>query len=456
MPKLQTKTIMIISLFFLFAFFSMSKSANAAGHYVRSDAAGANNGNDWTNAWTAMPATLTRGDIYYIADGSYGSYTFDDANSGSTYITIKKAIQSDHGTDTGWQSGFGDGTADFSSLTYNSSYWIFDGMVGGGPGSWNAGHGFNIYSTDNILIYFTGSVSNIAIKHTKADSNRGDTFIAGLKATTGSCSNIMISYCQFSNIFGPVFHINNWSDSIIEYSYLYYNKSTAAMHSEGISSIGANNNLTIRYNIWDRIDGTAIFAGVNSGSSANWKIYGNIFSRSVTTIYYYWESGTNQNSMNNLAFYNNNIVGIPSTSQGGIEIQNGSGNIVQNNIWYNNDANAFGISGTHDYNFAANNIRTADCSPACDKNADLLSGESHGQTTSGGPFINYQADPIMADFRLAKATNNGLLLSSPYNIDPVGAIRGADGVWDRGAYEYASGGSADTTPPAAPKNAKVN
>ena len=38
----------------------------AANHYVRPGAAGNGSGNDWTNAYTALPgSTLARGDTYF-------------------------------------------------------------------------------------------------------------------------------------------------------------------------------------------------------------------------------------------------------------------------------------------------------------------------------------------------------------------------------------------------------
>jgi hypothetical protein len=46
--------------------------------------------------------------------------------------------------------------------------------------------------------------------------------------------------------------------------------------------------------------------------------------------------------------------------------------------------------------------------------------------------VNYAG----ANFRLASATLAGLTLPSPFNTDLDGNTRGADGVWDRGAYEY--------------------
>ena len=64
--------------------------AMAADHYVRADATGAGNGSDWTDAYTTLPATMIRGDTYYLADGDYVGYDFDTAATGSTFIYIVK------------------------------------------------------------------------------------------------------------------------------------------------------------------------------------------------------------------------------------------------------------------------------------------------------------------------------------------------------------------------------
>ncbi|HPN54805.1 MAG TPA: hypothetical protein PLB52_02625, partial [Candidatus Moranbacteria bacterium] len=80
----------------------------AADYYVRADATGSNNGSDWTNAYTALPATLdrgTNGSTYYIADGNYEGYLFDSTTAavdGTKIITIKKATASVHGSEIGW------------------------------------------------------------------------------------------------------------------------------------------------------------------------------------------------------------------------------------------------------------------------------------------------------------------------------------------------------------------
>src|SRR3989304_6190299 len=137
--------------YYLLIYFVLSTSAYAASHYIRAGASGANNGSDWTNAWTVLPSTLTRGDTYYIADGSYGGYVFDDADSGSTWIYIKKATASVHGTETGWDSSYGDGQAVFTAqIEFKTNYLEIDGVTGGGPGSWETGHGIKVITNPTI------------------------------------------------------------------------------------------------------------------------------------------------------------------------------------------------------------------------------------------------------------------------------------------------------------------
>ena len=45
----------------------------------------------------------------------YSGYDFDDPVVGTLKIVVKKATESDHGTDLGWSTSFGDGQAEFTS-----------------------------------------------------------------------------------------------------------------------------------------------------------------------------------------------------------------------------------------------------------------------------------------------------------------------------------------------------
>ena len=143
-----------------------------ANHYIRASATGSATGADWNNAYTDIPATLTRGDTYYISSGSYATYEFNDTDDGQ-FITLKKATSGDHGTDTGWNDTFGSGSAVFDyRFRFTRGHYIIDGVTGGGAGQWdNYGlYGFRIEnytsgSASQIIRIESGS-TNIAIKHT--------------------------------------------------------------------------------------------------------------------------------------------------------------------------------------------------------------------------------------------------------------------------------------------------
>ncbi len=89
--SIQAIALLFLSLLLVMLFIGTLSAEAASVYYVHSDATGANNGIDWSNAYTSLPAALVRSATYYIADGSYGSYTFDDTEASTTYIFIKKA-----------------------------------------------------------------------------------------------------------------------------------------------------------------------------------------------------------------------------------------------------------------------------------------------------------------------------------------------------------------------------
>ncbi|MGZ3806381.1 MAG: hypothetical protein ACXVB4_19375, partial [Pseudobdellovibrionaceae bacterium] len=100
--------------FFFFLLSAFTSLSLAATLYVRPGASGNNSGSDWSNAYNGLPSSLTRGNTYYLAPGNYGDHTFNDANSGTSLITLKKATAADHGTESGWSSTYGTGQAIFT------------------------------------------------------------------------------------------------------------------------------------------------------------------------------------------------------------------------------------------------------------------------------------------------------------------------------------------------------
>jgi len=414
---------------------SFSWSAN---HYIRDGAAGTNDGTDWTDAWEDMDditwggAGVVRGDIIYIADGSYIADTFSLAASGSTYVYIKKAIVADHGTETGWDNGYGDGQADFARpLTFSTNYWEFNGQVGSGK----SGYGFRINppgspSADNLhLMVFSGDRSYITIKYTDMESAGSgyDYYQTCLySAVGGDHHTIANNYIHES---GRFILTRSWSDCVIEKNYFENNWSSVRCHGDGISAHNELNNI-IRWNIIENGTNDGFYTpghGTPTGLSAtNVQMYGNLIFDVDGTTGGPFEIGS-EFYVENCSFFNNTIVDFGS-NQAGVsgfdQGDNSATNLCRNNLWYNCDAIALGT--THDYN-------------AFD---DGTHSEANGQgNITSGFFTNYAGNV----FTLTQATDAGTETGSPAgnSVDIVGVARAVDGVWDRGAYEFDSG----ATPP---------
>ncbi len=411
--------------------------ANAANQYVRPGATGNNDGTDWANAYNKLPSTLKRGDTYYLAGGSYGSHTFNDAVSSTTAITVKKATVADHGVATGWQDTYGTTQAVFGGLSFNTSNYVFDGNVGGGPGSWETGFGFKVQATYHT-IDFPAVLSNISIRHTDIQGGgRAETSDTDLLYLVNKYTNITVSYCFLHDVSRTM--ILSWpsggSGLTVEYS--KFARNGVAEHREAWSA-GAESNVIFRNNLLEDIMGTGFIAIVNAnGDAANWDIYGNIFywtgkytdgiiNTGVIMNRYDGAGGVINVRAVNWHIYNNiiaNIRGGSFTAQIAPEGPLGT-YVVENNIWYNNVADA-GTSGGSlvDYNWYF---------------ANGSNGKSGANDTVGtaSPFVD--ATPWISGNWALKAPLPGVALVAPYNIDLGGVTRGADGVWDRGAIEYSS------------------
>jgi hypothetical protein len=243
---------------------------NAANQYVRPGAAGRNDGSDWTNAYSSLPATLRRGDTYYLANGNYGSYVFDDANSGSTTIVIKKATETDHGTATGWSSSYGDGQAVFSNWQIYTDYYVFDGQRRNSD--WRLGttslYGIKVAGRSPVRLdngSGTGG-DNLTFRYIDfqgggRDTGAGDDVIYGL---TGN-SNITFQYSALHDSDRTIFLTrNNWTNLVVDHCYIARNTSTPAMHGE-MMSVYSSTNMTFSNNVIEDIEGTAVWAGIGDG-----------------------------------------------------------------------------------------------------------------------------------------------------------------------------------------------
>src|SRR5256885_2021754 len=87
------------------AFLSCAPFVHATSHYITPNGAGAQSGADWSNACVGFSHNcdtgtgMVRGDVYYIASGSYTTYEqlFNVADgAGSLTIEIRGATAADH------------------------------------------------------------------------------------------------------------------------------------------------------------------------------------------------------------------------------------------------------------------------------------------------------------------------------------------------------------------------
>lgn len=400
-------------------------------YYIRDGATGTTCA-DWTNSCDVLPATLTRGATYYIADGNYGSYVFDDPTNGTQLITIKKAIAADHGANTGWLSTYGDGQAMFGPIEFTSSNWVFDGQTRN-ESDWfdKTAYGFSIGSNDDwpsvSIAKYGVRTDNVALRYAYILAIVGDLPSTAARRFCISTNNnsgetINSTGHVFSRVFcdGGTQHwfVRNSEAPIIEYSASDRITGDSNHHGENINLYYNGDNSIIRYNKFRNSfmgqgstpagGGTAIMAIAWTGGH---QIYGN-------TIYNYQAGngviGGGFPTNGNIKIYNNTFANNPYGAPG-ISLGGGTGNEVYNNLWINTAQTPDIAGATHNYNGSSGS-------------ASL--GETNQQLNIPTSIFNNYAGN---DFTLKTNTNTGISLPAPYNVDMLGRTRTT---WSRGAYEY--------------------
>lgn len=430
--------------------------ASAADHAVRAPADCENNGDGTTwgcaasagaaGAYDGLPATLTRGDTYYLGDGTYPGYKFDDAESGTLVISVKKATVAAHGPSGSWDNAYGDGVATFL-VNYNvygvytgmqiiRGYYDIDGVTGGGPLSWRSGHGIymELPSEANNYPIIIGNfastpinVSNITISHMEIKGTSSCIPGVGLgvksNAPSGTITkNMTFRYMYIHDISGFMDFRSNPTNIIIEYNDFKNACGNSSHHGVGIRIDYANSTYPIIYR-YNRMEiGTSSnmtgWVGHYCGAETqndNFEAYGNIFYRNGGTA-----TGLG-------AIYLDNCSGVPTVA----------GWKVYNNTF-------IGLGGEEFvYIEAGSGNATNNLSYSCAANAWVNITSTNNTDTDTNPFVS--VDPTNANFaKLAAPTTAGTTLSG-YSTDMLLTTRGADGTWDRGALEY--GGEADTDTP---------
>lgn len=384
-------------------------AANAQNvYYVRSGASG--NGSDWNNAYGALPSALQRGATYYVADGNYSGYTFDDAASGTTVTVIKKATAGDHGTETGWQATYGDGQAVFSpSISFTTNYWRIDGNNGAGP----HGCGFKVANSSSAA--YTVKIQgpdNITVRYVEVDG-MGSTETGQGISWWSDAQNITISRCYLHDTpDDPLGAADGCANFVVEYCTIGPRGNSAGTHGDCFALTRTRGGV-FRYNKvnWN---GQQLWFG-EGPHSGTYEVYGNVFCTDVTTPVGSCTAikGHSTATPGVLLVYHNTFVNINDFAN---EFGDGA-SVFRNNLYYdlNNKTVSFG-GKTHSHNW-------------------FQTGMSYGTEataqTGSDPFVNFAA----LDYTLKANTSPGEVLGAPYDVDMYGRQRTTR---TRGAYEFAS------------------
>lgn len=448
-----------------FSFFAALNSF-AANVYVRDGAAGT--GLSWSDALDDLPANLTRDNTYYLADGVYGDHTFDEPLDGTKLITIKKATESDHGTETGWDSSYGDGEAIFEgrAWTFGATggtygYITIDGGFSGGRN--HLGYGIRVRSTaaenrsNTVLVFMGGDVvalNSTTIRNVSFDFNDGqaaiDTDIGGAIIFFSPVNDLTIQDCSIYKSTGLAIQLrddtqggNPWtnrgasSNVLIERVYMrdIGGGGGPAAHWE-LTWITQVAGLVIRYctveNVYGPVNGQTGWFMI--GACDGVKYYGNL----VFCVPGATQDGQSTAVGNDGLF--SRWVGLAGYENTAVELYNSDFiNLPANAHGNQDDADTFVLRNNFYYTAAFSWSGVTTRSHEAFGGGVTAGGTSAQSGLDSSIFVNYSANTV-AGFHLAAATSAGTTLASPYDVDADGEVRGADGTWDRGAFEYDSGG----------------
>ncbi len=432
------------------AFIFSAKSAFAACHVVTPSGSGSKTGADWNNAYAGLPATLTRGDIYYLSDGTYPAYTFNTAVSGTTTVGIRKAQSYDNCTSTGWNtSTMGSGQAKFPSLTVSNSGYL---DVNGNGTSTAQGCGVSpatITSASDCGIYFGpggnsvnwpvllapsggGNNSNMTFEYVEVEGanqpiQEEDEFMCWT-----TCSNIVLNHIYTFNSGCVFFKIQGTNAFTIENSYIWKNFDVgSACHGQMWLNQGNDSNVDFHNNIVRDIIGTGVFVAVTGGTLTNWNVYNNVFWHTQGNGTFSYNNGiidaiNSGSQATNFKFIGNSVVSVNTGFTTGANFENAGGSLtMQDNIWYGSDSvNCCG---------AGNPTLTESHNTCLNTSCGSFSDGTDVKVSNGAPnpFVNWPAGNFNIVSENADWTN-WLALGAPYNVDPNGTTR----TTDRGAYQY--------------------
>lgn len=419
-----------------------------ANWYVRASG-GSGAGTSWTAAWTmaqlsAAMGSLNPGDTVWFAGGTYGPYQLEITASGTAgnVITFQRVTAAD-GVPTaaaGWNPAFDsqivhNAATGAVGLIISASYVTVDGRTGlmGAAGGWvihyaPGGNGSGVWNnapaTHVTLRYITCWGPGIVAQASD---------VRGLDITSTNLKSFWtVQYCEVGNGGDTSVYFavagGTFTDILMEYCWIHdgdcLNEGT--FHPNACI-LGPSNRSIFRYNKFYNIPVEGLFPAYDV---SNMYVYGNLFYQGTLAPNNGRAFEVDHAAVaTNVFLYNNTMDSLPLGFQCESALSS-TGCVFQNNIVWQGGGDAFQAGWTHDHNF--------------------YSGTSSGGTgdisSGANPFVNSAA----FDYHLTSAVaanrprDKGIAIApvsgQTINIDPDGNIRGADGNWDIGAYEYNAGG----------------
>lgn len=455
---------LLINFLYGIIFLLLIGNVSAENLYVTPNGAGNSDGSDWNNAfsgfsdieWGSGSGELGAGDTLWIAGGIYSS-RLDIRGSGieGNPIIIKRARASDSECTSaaGWSNGFDsqvvinaeDGILiDSPSVNGPGRNVIIDGQVKDGirinfedvP----SGRGIGVlgYGEFNTILRNIGSYGpsdevavgypyNNAIRSLEVRGSISDRSLSNIvfdKMTfSGACDMALLQYASGVTIENSEIHtIEVMNNDVIHANLIY---------------IMSSNDVIIRNNNFhDNAAGVGIFfTGFHSNGiqSSNFWIYGNIF-RDTNMLYERFievraDDETITSGTGPLYIYNNVFVNGYRGIAINAPLNPESESYIRNNLFVDiTSGSAIHVPGGNDYVTVSDNL--------------ILDSSGYDVFVDPGStgVLNAPYDwQYVRDLHLRSGSspiNAGADLGNPFNIDMDGNVRGQDGAWDIGAYEY--------------------
>jgi hypothetical protein len=259
-----------------------------------------------------------------------------------------------------------------------------------------------------------------------------------------SGASMVIDHCYIHNSSSdPIEIVSSASTSLtVQYSEINGVSSNGTLHAEGLAAQQANG-LVFAYNVMRDFEGTAgLDVLCSTGcplTSDNWQVYGNVFLISNGNPTGRLQAGDGivfcQQTCTNFQIYNNSVINLTEGGNSAYWLFSSNagstctGITILNNLTYSstngNSSVATGCTSySRDYNSYLNS--PAPASPSAHEVSDQMASNPFAAWTTG----NFVLTGEQLDW------TGGFSLSSPYNLDPNGNLRGADGTWERGACEF--------------------